>query len=127
MSGRRLDGLTASHGLTLRAHVSIESGDGRVVIDEAVAELLRAVGESGSLVAAARTLGIPHRTAWKRMQLVEAGLGIKLVETRSGGVAGGYSRLTPRAQDLLKRYWSACAGLDDLVGERWSADGCLAP
>jgi molybdate transport system regulatory protein len=93
------------------------------VLDEVVADLLQAVGEYGSLVAAARSRAMPHRTAWKRVQLVEASVGVKLVETRSGGITGGHSRLTPRAQKLLQCYWSARAGLDDLVGERWSA-GC---
>ena len=39
-----------------RVRLSIESEDGLVVVDEAVAEMLQAVGESGSLVSVARSL-----------------------------------------------------------------------
>jgi molybdate transport system regulatory protein len=81
--------------------------------------LLQAVAEHGSLVAAARALGVPHRTAWQRIQEMESSLGVRLLETTSGGVGGGRSRLSPSAEDLVKRYETLRAGLDELVGERF--------
>jgi molybdate transport repressor ModE-like protein len=55
--------------------------------------LLQAVAEHGSLVAAARSLGVPHRTAWQRIQEMESTPGVRLLETISGGVGGSQSRL----------------------------------
>jgi molybdate transport repressor ModE-like protein len=104
-----------------RLKVWIETEDGRVALSEWRVSLLQAVAEHGSLVAAARALGIPHRTAWQRVQEMEVSLGVRLLDTTSGGVGGGRSRLSPAAQDFVRRYAELRAGLDDLVGERFRA------
>ncbi len=105
-----------------RLKVWIESADGRVALSEWRVRLLEAVDEHGSLEAAARTLGVPHRTAWQRIQEMEGSLGLRLLETTSGGVGGGRSQLSAAARDLVGRYHSLRAGLDELVLERF-ADG----
>jgi molybdate transport repressor ModE-like protein len=102
-----------------RLKVWIESEDGRVALSEWRVMLLGAVVEHGSLVAAARALGIPHRTAWERIREMEGCLGVQLLETTSGGQRGGGSRLSPAALDLVARYQQLRAGLDDLVLERF--------
>src|SRR6185295_14302322 len=102
-----------------RLKVWLETEDGRVALSEWRVLLLQAVAEHGSLVAAARALGVPHRTAWQRIQEMEASLGVRLLETTSGGVGGGRSRLSPAAEDFVKRYQTLRAGLDELVGERF--------
>jgi molybdate transport system regulatory protein len=102
-----------------RLKVWIETDDGQVALSEWRVMLLQAVAEHGSLVAAARALAVPHRTAWQRIQEMEASLGVQLLETISGGVGGGRSQLSPAAQDFVQRYQALRAGLDDLVGERF--------
>jgi molybdate transport repressor ModE-like protein len=103
-----------------RLKVWIESDDGRVALSEWRVALLEAVREHGSLVAAARALGVPHRTAWQRVQEMEACLGVRLLETTSGGFGGGgTSHLTDAARELVRRYHTVRAGLDELVSERY--------
>lgn len=102
-----------------RLKVWIETEDGRVALSEWRVGLLQAVARHGSLVAAARSLGVPHRTAWQRIQEMEVCLGVRLVETVSGGVGGGRSSLSPAAQDFIRKYETLRAGLDELVGERF--------
>jgi molybdate transport system regulatory protein len=102
-----------------RLKVWIETEDGRVGLSEWRVGLLRAVDEHGSLVAAAKALGIPHRTAWQRIQQMESSLGVRLVETVSGGVGGGRSTLSPAAQEFIREYEVVRAGLDELVAERF--------
>ena len=63
--------------------------------------------------------GVPHRTAWQRIQEMESSIGVRLLETISGGVGGGRSSVSPVAQDFVRRYEAPRAGLDDLVGERF--------
>lgn len=103
-----------------RLKLWIETDEGRVALSEWRVMLLQAVAEHGSLVAAARSLGVPHRTAWQRIQEMESALGARLVETVSGGVGGGRSSLTPAGQDFVRRYQQLRSGLDELVGERFS-------
>ena len=99
--------------------VWIETEDGRVALSEWRVMLLEAVAEHGSLVAAARALGVPHRTAWQRIQEMELSLGVRLPETASGGVGGGRSQLSAAAQDPVQRYQWLRAGFDDLVLKRF--------
>lgn len=105
-----------------RLKVWIETDDGRVALSEWRVTLLRAVAEHGSLVGAARALRIPHRTAWQRIQEMEATLGVRLLETVSGGVGGGRSTLSAEATDFIERYEQVRAGLEELVGERFSEE-----
>ena len=102
-----------------RVKVWIETDDGHVVLSEWRVQLLEAVAEHGSLVAAAKALAVPHRTAWQRIQEMESSLGVPLLETSSGGVGGGRSRLSTAAQDLIRRYHALRSGLDDLIVERY--------
>jgi molybdate transport system regulatory protein len=103
-----------------RLKVWIESEDGQVALSEWRVAKLEAVGEHGALVAAARALGVPHRTAWQRVQEMETALGVRLLETTSGGVGGGgTSHLSPAALDLVRRYQAVRSGLDELVLERY--------
>jgi len=104
-----------------RLKVWIETEDGRVALSEWRVALLQAVAEHGSLVAAARSLGVPHRTAWQRIQEMETSLGVRLLETVSGGVGGGRSTLSPAAQEFIRKYQGLRAGLDELVCERFDA------
>jgi molybdate transport system regulatory protein len=99
--------------------VWIECQDGQVGLSDWRVALLEAVGKHGSLVAAARALGVPHRTAWQRIQEMEACLGVRLLETTSGGPGGGGSQLTTQALELVRRYQALRAGLDELVLERY--------
>jgi molybdate transport system regulatory protein len=104
-----------------RLKVWIEGQDGRVVLSEWRVPLLEAVERHGSLSAAARELGIPHRTAWQRVQEMEERLGAKLLETSSGGASGGRSRLTKAARGFIDRYHHVRTGLDEQVQERFLA------
>ena len=89
-----------------RLKVWIETEDGHVALSEWRVALLQAVAQHGSLVAAARSLGVPHRTAWQRIQEMESSLGVRLLETVSGG-AGGRSALSHAAEDFIDAT-SAC-------------------
>jgi molybdate transport repressor ModE-like protein len=74
---------------------------------------------AAGLVAAARSLGVPHRTAWQRIREMEDRLHVRLVDTTSGGPGGGRSRLSPAGQAFVRRYHVMRAGRDELVLERY--------
>lgn len=107
--------------LTIRSKIWIERGENVVLSDWRVA-LLEAIDAHGSLSRAAEALDVPYRTAWERVKATEAEVGVRLLESESGGASGGGSRLTPEARDLCRRFRRISAGIQELVSERFQAE-----
>ena len=84
-------------------------------------QLLRAVGETGSISSAAAQLGIHYRTAWQKIHEMETRLGIKLVETQTGGRQGGGATLTPVALDYIERFLHFSADVEQAVEAAYQA------
>lgn len=100
--------------LALRAKVWLEVG-GQVALSDWRVQLLEAIDETGSIARAARTLDVPYRTAWYKLRQIEERLGIRLLDTRSGGATGGGTRLTFEARDLVDRFRRASVGISEQV------------
>jgi molybdate transport system regulatory protein len=66
-----------------------------------LAEMLRAVGEAGSIKQGAVILGKSYRYVWGRIKDVEKALGVRLVETHVGGNGIQRSCLTDEARRLV--------------------------
>jgi molybdate transport system regulatory protein len=86
-----------------RSKVWIEK-DGKLVMSDYRARLLRLIDETGSLSEAAVALRISYRRAWGKLKEMEENLGKKLVETTIGGPKGGGSRLTPEGKRFIEQY-----------------------
>lgn len=67
-------------------------------------DLLRLVGETRSISAAARALGMQYKKAWLLIESLNQGFGRPVVVTATGGKGGGGATLTPLGQELLARY-----------------------
>lgn len=107
--------------IDVRSKVWLER-DGRVALSDWRIGLLEAVHQDGSLAAAAARLGVPYRTAWYKLREIEGQLGVRLLDTRSGGPDGGHTSLTPEARDIVRRFRRASRGVADLVRERFQAE-----
>ena len=78
--------------------------DGRIVMSEYRLRLLRLVAETGSLAAAAESIGLSYRRAWGKVRELERNLGIPLLDSAPGGPGGGHSEITPEGRALLARF-----------------------
>jgi molybdate transport system regulatory protein len=107
--------------LEIRSKIWIERGD-EVVLSEWRVELLEAIDANGSLSRAAEALDVPYRTAWERVKATEAELGVRLLESESGGADGGGSRLTAEARDLCRRFRRVSGGIQEVVSRRFAAE-----
>lgn len=94
--------------------------DGQVVLSDWRIELLEAVAETGSISGAARKLKVPYRLAWTRLHEMEKRLGVRLLETQTGGVDGGGARLTAVAQDIIEGWHSFSDDLHALARLRFA-------
>ena len=107
--------------LEVRSKIWIERG-GDVVLSEWRVELLEAIDAHGSLSRAAEALDVPYRTAWERVKATEAELGVRLLESESGGADGGGSRLTPEAREFCRRFRRVSSGIQEVVSRRFAAE-----
>jgi molybdate transport system regulatory protein len=104
--------------LAPRANLWIECG-GQVVLSRWRVELLQAIEDTGSISAAAQRMKVEYQRAWQKLAEMEKGLGVALVERRTGGVGGGGARLTAAGQDYVARFGRFAAGVDDVIARQF--------
>lgn len=98
---------------------SISIGPGKI-------DLLRAVGETRSIAAAARALGLPYKRAWLLIDTLNQGFGRPVVDTATGGKGGGGALLTTLGQQLVERYDALEVSLNASSGKELRALKALA-
>jgi molybdate transport system regulatory protein len=119
----------------LIAALSLRRGEGGRVGPDRIA-LLQAIGELGSIRAAADRAGLSYKAAWDAVQALNNLFDAPLVASRAGGRHGGAAALTPRGTAVLGAFQrlegalaEAAASLeralsetpaDDLTGLFWS-------
>ena len=110
------DSFQDSKALVIRAKVWIES-DNHLIMSDYLATLLKNIDRTQSLKAAAATMKLPYRTALKKINEIESAVDSPLVESVSGGHAGGSSKLTPYAKELLKKFDAVQRQITNLEGK----------
>jgi molybdate transport system regulatory protein len=83
-------------------------------------DLLEAIGDAGSITAAARTLGMSYRRAWLLVDTMNRCFDAPVVIAEAGGASGGGAQLTPTGAEVVRRYRrmeakAATAGAGDLA------------
>ncbi len=104
--------------MQIKANFWVEK-DGRVVLSRWRVALLQTIDEAGSISAAAERLGVPYRRAWDRIHECEERLGVKLIDTKTGGAGGGGAQLTPEGAEYVRRFQQFSKGLDEVVRNRF--------
>ncbi|MDY6903123.1 MAG: LysR family transcriptional regulator [Thermodesulfobacteriota bacterium] len=92
--------------LYTRSKIWLEDADGNVVFGLGRYRMFEAIHRLGSINAAAKELKIGYRAMWARIHATEERLGQDLLVKKTGGSAGGGSRLTPLARALVQRFES---------------------
>ena len=78
--------------------------DNEKFFGEGPARLMHGIEETGSLRAAAQSMGMAYTKALKLMKRAEGALGFPLTTRSVGGKDGGGSCLTPEGKEWLTRY-----------------------
>jgi molybdate transport system regulatory protein len=102
-----------------RFNLWIES-DGMVVLSPWRVRLLETIAATGSITAAAEQLHVPYRRAWEKLQEIERGLGVKVVDTAVGGAGGGGAHLTEAGRQAVARFHAFAAGFEAEVARRYA-------
>lgn len=70
------------------------------------ADLLEKIGETGSIAAAGRAMGMSYKRAWMLVETMNAIFAEPLVTSSRGGSAGGGAELTEAGNQVLSLYRS---------------------
>ena len=104
--------------------------DGKFVMSDGRAKLLRMIKETGSLSRSAKEMAMSYRHAWGVLHRISQGAGGKVVESTRGGKEGGVTRLTPFGEEVLREYENKAASLQSQFEHEWkrpsvTADGIV--
>lgn len=86
------------------SRVYFYNDDGERIFGRGPKQLLQYVEETGSLRSAAIRMNMSYGKALQIIKRLETALGITVLERSIGGTAGGGSRLTEEAKELLRRF-----------------------
>ncbi len=87
----------------LRTKIWLEV-DGHYVFGRGISDILKAVADTGSIKAAAKSLGKSYRHVWSRVKETEQAIGAVLVTTQVGGQDVRRSELTRLGTDLVRDF-----------------------
>jgi len=86
-------------------------GYGRVV-------LLERIGEHGSISAAARSMSMSYRHAWKLIDSINGQAAEPLVVMSTGGSGGGGAKLTVAGERAIDSFWTAHREFSEFLEQR---------
>lgn len=91
-------------------------------------QLLEAIGERGSISAAARSMGMAYRHAWDLVDDLNHCFESPVVTASPGGREGGGARLTPLGEEIIRRFREMEDSTRRSIGPALAAlDARLAP
>lgn len=94
--------MTIEASITLHGD-SAASAKGASVKGDRV-RLLEAVAREGSITAGAKAVGITYKAAWDALDAMSNLFGQPMLETRTGGKAGGGARLTAAGEKVVEAF-----------------------
>jgi molybdate transport system regulatory protein len=100
----------------VRAKLWLENSS-RFVLGTGRAELLRHVGETGSIAKAAKAMGMSYSHAWSEIRDISEALGQPVISTERGGKAGGRSVLTKAGMKILEMFETEKERMDRHLAE----------
>lgn len=89
--------------MSIKASITLRS-DGASSANGERVRLLEAVAREGSISAGAKAVGITYKAAWDWLDALANLFGQPMLETRTGGKAGGGARLTPAGAKVIEAY-----------------------
>jgi 8-oxo-dGTP diphosphatase len=104
--------------------------DGRFIVSDGRAKLLRKVKDMGSLSKAAKEMGMSYRHAWGIIHRISQNAGGDVVHSIRGGREGGVTSLTSFGEEILREYENKAASLQSQFENAWrkpsvTADGIV--
>lgn len=98
----------------MRGRIWVEGPDG-TFLGHGRVTLLERIRERGSISAAARSMGMSYRRAWKLVESMNRQSNTPVVIMSIGGQGGGGATLTAAGERAVKAFWSLHREFDALL------------
>ena len=95
----------------VRFRLRVTRGDD-IAVGPGKIDLLEAIARTGSITAAAKTLGMSYRRAWLLVDTMNRCFREPVVASAAGGSGGGGARVTAFGRRVLERYGSMTRRVD---------------
>lgn len=90
--------------LTLKFKIWLETEDKIGVLGDEKCNLLKSIGETGSLKEAMKKHNFTYRKTWNNLNKIEKTLGFPVIQKQRGGINGGKTTLTPQGQAIVNAF-----------------------
>ena len=108
-----MDSVKFPDNIKFNYKIWLSTQDEKGILGDGKWQILKAIEEHGSLVAATKALGITYRRTWGDLKKIEEMLGFSILEKERGGKDGGKSNLTPEGKRLVEAFDRFHAKMDD--------------
>ncbi|MCF8056860.1 MAG: LysR family transcriptional regulator [Desulfocapsa sp.] len=107
----------AMNDYRLRGRIWIEGAEGTFLGYGRVV-LLERIRDYASISAAARSMKMSYRHAWKLVESMNSQSRVPVVEKTTGGRGGGGSVVTQAGEQAITCFWSAYQDFKDFLAQR---------
>lgn len=90
--------------LMVKTKTWIANKNGEILFGKGKTELLECIEKTGSILHAAKLMGINYKKAWVHLDELQSHAGEALVIKRQGRSATSGTTLTPKAKEMMKNY-----------------------
>ena len=88
-----------------------------ILLGPGKSDLLRMIGQTGSISAAARNMGMSYKRAWQLVDEMNRHFTQPVIAANHGGAKGGGAHLTDFGQEVLNRYTHMLAAMEAAVSD----------
>lgn len=104
----------------IKSRIWIEQ-EGEVFLGFGRVELLKKIGETSSISAAAKEIKMSYKKAWKLVNTMNLNANEPLVITNTGGKDGGGTQITPYGKKMIQQFETLNAACEIFLNEQFRA------
>ncbi|MGB3223040.1 MAG: molybdenum transporter [Desulforhopalus sp.] len=90
--------------LHVRTKTWIENDQQNLLFGRGKTEILELIEQEGSIAKAAEKMGLNYKKAWTHIKILRENIVDDMVVAQKGGGGSGGTILTPKAEELIKKY-----------------------
>jgi molybdate transport system regulatory protein len=105
--------------LHVRTKTWIENDARELLFGKGKTEILELIEQEGSIAKAAEKMGMNYKKAWNHVKILRDNIADQLVVPQKGGGGRGGTMLTPKAEELIRKYRQLQREIESFADQRF--------